>query len=163
MTKSHQKVIKTLPSLAKRWRTPLRDNGKRVAGTLIIRGALHQTSDEDVAAGEWVTKTYSASFAIEEREFVGVPRPGEKVNIGPSEAPLDYWAVVAEVGRKPDGTVEVMAQLDLESQKEDVEINEVSDEYEVLTFYGHAVQIDEELIDEKRTPLSELEEGEGIP
>jgi len=94
MAKSHQKVIKTPPSLAKRCRTPMRDKGKRVAGTLIVRGALHQVSEEDEAAGEWVTKTYSASFAIENREFVGVPRPGEKVNIGPTEAPLDYWAVV---------------------------------------------------------------------
>jgi hypothetical protein len=141
----------------------MRDKGKRVAGTLIVRGALHQVSEEDEAAGEWVTKTYSASFAIENREFVGVPRPGEKVNIGPTEAPLDYWAVVADVEQDPDVSVQVIAELDVDAQREDVEINEVSDEYEVLTFYGHAVQIDEELIDEKRTQLSELEEGEGIP
>jgi hypothetical protein len=141
----------------------MRDKGKRVAGTLIVRGALHQVSEEDEAAGEWVTKTYSASFAIENREFVVVPRPGEKVNIGPTEAPLDYWAVVADVEQDPDGSVQVIAELDVDAQREDVEINEVSDEYEVLTFYGHAVQIDEELIDEKRTQLSELEEGEGIP
>jgi hypothetical protein len=126
----------------------MRDKGKRVAGTLIVRGALHQVSEEDEAAGEWVTKTYSASFAIENREFVGVPRPGEKVNIGPTEAPLDYWAVVADVEQDPDVSVQVIAELDVDAQREDVEINEVSDEYEVLTFYGHAVQIDEELIDE---------------
>lgn len=132
----------------------MRDNGKRVSGTLIVRGALHQVSEEDRAAGEWVTKTYSAIFAIEDREFVGTPRPGEKVNIGPTEAPLDYWAVVSEVEQNPDGSVQVIAELGIERQREDVEINEVSDEYEVLTFYGHATQIDEELVDERREKLS---------
>jgi len=135
-------------------------DGKKVVGTLIVRGALHQTSEQEEAAAEGVTKTYSASFAIEDREFAGVPRAGEKVNIGPSEAPLDYWAVVAVVEQKPDGSVEVTAELDVEAQREDVEVNEVSDEYEVLTFYGHATQIDEELISEKRVPLSELEDEE---
>jgi hypothetical protein len=135
----------------------MRDNGKRVTGTLIVRGALHQISDEDEVAGEWVTKTYSTSFAIEDRELARVPRLGEKVNIGPVEAPLDYWAVVAEVEQTEDGSVQVTAELDVEAQKEDVEINEVSDEYEVLTFYGHAVQIDEELIEEKRIPMNEVD------
>jgi hypothetical protein len=100
-----------------------------------------------------------ASFAIEDREFAGIPRPGEKVNIGPTEAPLDYWAVVAEVEQKPDGSIEVTTELDVEAQRADVEVNEVSDEYEVLTFYGHATQIDEALLDERRVPLSHLEDG----
>lgn len=136
----------------------MRDNGKRISGTLIVRGALHQVSEEDRASGEWVTRTYSASFAIEDRKFAGTPSPGEKVNIGPTEASLDYWAVVSEVGQRPDGSVEVTSELDIDAQREDVEINEVSDEYEVLTFYGHAVQIDVELIDEKREPPSELDD-----
>jgi hypothetical protein len=134
-------------------------DGKKVIGTLIVRNALHQTSEEDEAAGEWVTKTHSASFVIEGREFAGIPRPGEKVNIGPTEAPLDYWAVAAEVEQKPDGSIEVTAELDVEAQRADVEVNEVSDEYEVLTFYGHATQIDEALLDERRVPLSHLEDG----
>jgi hypothetical protein len=134
----------------------MRNNGTRVVGTLIVRGALHQTSDEDDSAGVWVTKTFSASFAIEDRGFAGMPSPGDKVNIGPEEAALDYWAVVAEVEQSPDGSVRVIAELDFESQRGDVEINEVSDEYEVLTMYGHAVPIDQKLIDEKRTPISEL-------
>lgn len=160
MRKSHQKVIKTLPSLAKQRRTLMRGNGKRIAGTLIVRGALHQMSEEDDVAGEWVTKTYSATFAIEDREFASMPRLGEKVNIGPEEAPLDYWAVVSEVEQKPNGRIQIIAELDVEAQKEDVEINEVSDEYEVLTVYGHTVQIAEDLIEERRTPLSELHEDE---
>jgi hypothetical protein len=140
----------------------MRGNGKRVWGTLIVRGALHQISEEDEQSQEWVTKTYSATFAIEDRHFAGVPRQGEKVNIGPEEAPLDYWAVVSEVEEKPDGTIEVIADLDTEAQKEDVEMEEVSDEYEVLTMYGHTAQIAEELIQETRTPLSELEDGEEL-
>lgn len=34
----------------------MRGNGSEVRGTLIVRGALHQTYEEDEAAGEWVTK-----------------------------------------------------------------------------------------------------------
>jgi hypothetical protein len=44
-----------------------------------------------------VTKTYSTTFAIEDREFAGNPLPGEKVNIGPADVSLEYWAVVSEV------------------------------------------------------------------
>lgn len=132
------------------------NNGKRVVGSLIVRGALHQTSDEDAAAGEWVTRTFSASFAIEGRGFAGTPRPGDRANIGPEGASLDYWAVVSEVVQDSDGSIQVVSELDLEAQKDDVEANEVSDEYEVLTMYGHAVLIDQTLIDERRTPLSEL-------
>lgn len=135
----------------------MRGNGKRVVGALIVRGALHQISEEDEEAGEWVTKTYSASFAIEDRGFAGVPRIGERVNIGPEEAPLDYWAVVLDVQQTPDGSVRVISELDIDAQKGDVAVNEVSDEYEVLTVYGNTTQIDEELIEEKRTPLSDLE------
>lgn len=58
--------------------------------------------------------------------------------------------MVTEVEQNPDGSVQVIAELDIEHQRQDVETNEVSDEYEVLTFYGHAFQIDEELVDEKR-------------
>ena len=140
----------------------MRGNGKKVSGTLIVRGALHQISEENEQTGEWVTKTYSATFAIEDRHFAGIPRRGEKVNIGPEEAPLDYWAVVSEVEENPDGTIEVLADLDVEAQNEDVEMEEVSDEYEVLTMYGHTAQIAEELIQETRTPLSELHEGEDL-
>jgi hypothetical protein len=70
----------------------MRGNGKRVVGTLIVRGALHQISEEDKEASEWVTRTYAASFAIEDRNFDGVPRLGERVNIGPEEAPAVYAA-----------------------------------------------------------------------
>ncbi len=136
----------------------MRNNGKRVRGTLIIRGALHQITEVDEAAGEWVTKTYSASFMIEERDFAGIPREGEKVNIGPEEAPLDYWAVVSAVEELEAGRVEVTAELDVEAQKEDVEINEGSDEYEVLTVYGHAAHIRDELIGEERGPYPDMEE-----
>jgi hypothetical protein len=133
----------------------MRDKGKRIAGTLIVTGALRQDYDEDPVAGEWVTKTYSATFAIEGRVFAGVPREGEKINIGPEEAALDYWAVVNEVAELSDGNLRVTAQLDVDSQREQVEVNEESDEYEVLTFYGHTVEIAEELIEEKRAPLSD--------
>lgn len=138
----------------------MRGNGSEVPGTLIVRGVLHQTYEEDEAAGEWVTKTFSATFANEDRKFAGVPSRGDKVNIGPADAPLDYWAEVTEVERMADGTLRVSAQLDPEGQREEVEENEVSTEYEVLTFYGHARQIANELIEEERTPLSELENGE---
>lgn len=83
---------------------------------------------------------------------------GDKVNIGPAEPPLDYWAEVAEVEELDDGTVRVTAQLDLESQREEVVENEVSAEYEVLTFYGHARQIEEDLLEERRIPLSQTDD-----
>lgn len=132
-------------------------DGNSVVGTLIVRGALNQTYGEDGATEEWVTKTFSATFAIEDRDFASLPREGERVRVGPPGPPLDYWAVVVEVEQKKDGNVEVMAQLDVEAQREDVEEDEVSYEYEVLTFYGHAKQIDNELIEETRVPLAELE------
>jgi len=68
---------------AKPRRTVLRGNGSEVHGTLIVKGALHQDYLEDRATGEWVTKTYSATFAIEDRRFAGIPSRGERVNIGP--------------------------------------------------------------------------------
>lgn len=136
----------------------MRGNGSEVRGTLIVRGALHETYEDDGASGEWVTKTRSATFAIENRRFVGIPGLGDKVNIGPAEPPLDYWAEVDEVEELDDGTVRVTAQLDLDGQREEVEENEVSAEYEGLTFYGHARQIANEVIEETRTPLSDLED-----
>lgn len=133
-------------------------DGDKVVGTLIVRGALNQTYEEDGAAKEWVTRTFSGTFAIENRDFVGLPSEGEKVNIGPPRPALDYWAVVAKVEQNQDGNFEVTAQLDVEAQREEVEEDEVSYEYEVLTFYGHAKQVANELLEVTRVPLSDLED-----
>lgn len=137
-------------------------DGRSVHGTLVVKGALHQTYDEDKASGDWVTSTFSGTFAIPDRAFLEVPTEGEKVNIGPQQAPpLDYWAVVTGVDSMPDGSLRVIAELDQDAQLEEVEENEVSDEYEVLTFYGHATQIGNDLIKENRVPLSEMDNENG--
>lgn len=139
----------------------MRGNGHPIVGTLIVQGALRQDYEEDESTGEWVTKTYSVTFTIEDRGFVGIPMVGEKVNIGPEEVALDYWAIVSGVEQLPHGKVRVMAEVDPTTQLKQLEENEESDECEVLTVYGHAVELSEELIDERRTPLSELEDQEG--
>jgi hypothetical protein len=124
-----------------------RGNDSEVRGTLIVRGALDQDYEQDRLSNEWVTRIYSSAFAIENRRFVGVPAVGERVNIGPDEAQLDYWAKVVEVDQELDGHLRVIAELDREVQLEEVETNEVSEEYEVLTFYGHASQVSREVVE----------------
>jgi hypothetical protein len=60
----------------------------------------------------------------------------------------------------PNGTVRVTAELDPLSQREQLEMNEESDEYEILTVYGHAIEVALELIDESRTPLLDFKNEE---
>jgi len=48
---------------ARRRGTPMNRDGRRVGGTLIVKGALHQTYDEDKVSGDWVTSTCAGTFA----------------------------------------------------------------------------------------------------
>lgn len=124
----------------------------------MVKGALRQDNGEEESIGEWVPKTYSAKFAIKNRALAAIPTVGDKVNIGSDGMPLDYWAAVAGAEDLEVGTVRVTADLDPGSQWEQLDLGEESEEYEVLSFHGDAVMIPEELVEEKRTPSSELEE-----